>query len=323
MLILLERDVGELLSTEEYVAAMEEAYRAISGGRIVHSDPARLRFVFDGNRKISSMCAYDKTLGLVACKLPVRIPGNPDRGLPLVSATLLLWEGESGRLLAAIQATRLTEVRTAAGTAVAVRHLARKDAKSLGVFGAGAQARAHCAIVRGIRDFKHIRVMDLNSDMAEALVRGLPAEECDIRVAASAAEILACDVIICATTSRTPILAGKDIRPGTLVVSIGATDPAAREVDSDLVCWAKVVVDSRSAVLEEAGDLLIPISEGKFSVTSIYAEIGEIVLGLTGQGSEEEVIFFKGGGLAGQDLMIGHRLYRKALQRNIGTIVEF
>jgi len=269
------------------------------------------------------MCAYDGTLGLVACKLPVRVPGNPDRGLPLVSATLLLWEAESGRLLALIQATHLTEVRTAAGTAVAVRHLARKDASSLGIFGAGAQARAHCALVRGVRDFKRIRVMARSSATVETLVRTLPRDGCDIRVAQSAMEILACDVIICATSSRTPIVAGRDVRPGTLVVSIGATDPAAREVDSDLVCQATVVVDSRSAVLEEAGDLLIPISEGRFSPISIHAEIGEVVGGVPGRRSDEEGIFFKGGGLAGQDLVIGHRLYEEALKRKVGTIVEF
>ena len=247
---------------------------------------------------------------------------NNKRGVPSINAVTILVDGETGEPKGMLSGGILTAIRTGAVSGLSCRYLARKDSETLGIIGAGGMAYQQVnGVVSELRSIRKVRIFSMDPAGSKAL-----AKRCSdsLKVEAQVVEkvetcVRGSDVLVTATTSKTPVFKGASVQEGTHVVSMGAYRPEAREVDSDFVSRASIFVDSKEAVLEEAGDLLIPIKEGRLSKRAIRAELSELVSGKKrGRTSRSEVTFFKCVGLAFEDNAAGWLAYRGALRRGIG-----
>ena len=245
-----EAAIGRLLRTEEVVPAMERALADFSGGKVVQ--PLRqIVPVAEHGGFLGIMPAY--TGSALGVKLVAFYPQNPQqRGLPTHHATIQLFESETGEPLVAMDGRLITEVRTAAVSAVAKKHLAREDASVLAIVGSGVQARSHLEALRLVRSFEDVRVWSPRH--AEDFARRFDG----VRAAASAEEaVRGADVVVTATTSKTPVLSGGWLSPGAHINAVGAAgNPEWREIDDETLrrCAGRVYVDSRELALAEYGD---------------------------------------------------------------------
>jgi ornithine cyclodeaminase/alanine dehydrogenase-like protein (mu-crystallin family) len=231
--------------------------------------------------------------------------------VPTHHATILLFKPETGEPLVTMDGRLITEVRTAAVSAVATDRLAKSDASVLGIIGSGVQARSHLEALRLVRDFGEVRVWSPRRSAEFA-------REHSVHAAASAEEAVeGAEVVVVATTSPHPVLCGEWLSPGVHINAVGAPRPDWRELDDEVLQRARVYVDSREAALKESGDV---IAAGK-----IFAEIGEVVAGTReGRQSTEEVTLFKSLGLAVEDVATAELVYRKALdEEDTGEVRSF
>ncbi len=290
-----ESAVGRLLRMEEVIPAMERALADFSGGAVVQ--PVRTMLSVAEHRGfLGLMPAYTGTA--LGAKLVAFYPHNT--AVPTHHATILLFRPETGEPLVTMDGRLITEVRTAAVSAVATDRLAKEDASVLALIGSGVQARSHLEALRLVRGFREVRVWSPHRAAAFAQEHGVEA-------AASAEEaVRGADVVVTATTSQTPVLLGEWLSPGTHINAVGAARPDWRELDEGVLSRARVYVDSREAAQKESGDVI--------AAREVVAEIGEVVLG-TGEGrrSAEEVTVFKSLGLAVEDVAAAELVYRKAL----------
>jgi len=229
----------------------------------------------------------------VGVKVATVAPDNPARGHPRIQGTYLLLDARTLASLATVDAQELTAVRTAAVSALAVDVLARADAARLVVFGTGPQARSHVAAIRAVRPVTDVAVLG-RTRTAEF------ASEVDARVGA-VEDVAAADVLVCATTSRTPLFDGALVRPGTMVVAVGSHEPDAREVDDTLVAAATVVVEARSAALREAGEVVGAVAAGVLDPSTVVG-LAEVVRGAAVE--DGRPVLFKSVGMAWEDLVV-------------------
>jgi ornithine cyclodeaminase/alanine dehydrogenase-like protein (mu-crystallin family) len=256
----------------------------------------------------------------------VSIFPNNKAGVPSINALTMLVDGETGEPKAMLSGGVLTAIRTGAVSGLSCRYLARKDSRTMGIVGAGGMAYEQVnGVVSGLPSIRKVRIFSMDPAGSRAL-----ANRCadSLEVEASVVDevdrcVRGSDVLVTATTSKTPVFNGSAVEEGTHVIAMGSYKPETREVDSDFVSRASIFVDSREAVLEEAGDLLIPISEGRLSKSAIKAELSELVSGRKGgRASRSEVTFFKCVGLAFEDNAAGWLAYRRALKLGIGKWSE-
>ena len=290
-----ETAVRGLLRMQEVIPAMERALADLSSGKVVQ--PVRTMLpVAEHEGFLGLMPAY--TGAALGTKLVAFYPHNTD--VPTHHATILLFKPETGEPLATMDGRLITEVRTAAVSAVATEYLARPDASVLALIGSGVQARSHLEALRLVRDFREVRVWSPRRAAAFAKEHG-------VRAASSAEEaVWGADVVVTATTSPTPVLSGEWLLPGVHINAVGAPRPDWRELDDEVLERSRVHVDSREAALKESGDV---IAAGK-----IFAEIGEVVSGAQpGRRSAEDVTLFKSLGLAVEDVATAELVYHKAL----------
>jgi ornithine cyclodeaminase len=238
---------------------------------------------------------------------------------------VLLFEVERGQLVAIMDATAITAIRTAAVSGVATRALAREDAEDLAILGAGAQALTHLEAMCLARPIRRVRVWSRSSERARRFViQAL--DLCDIPVdaAGSPSEAVAGASIVCTVTAaREPVLLGEWLEQGTHVNAVGASLPTARELDSEAVRRSRLYVDRRESALNEAGDFLIPKREGRITDGHIVGELGDLLLGrIPGRRSPDEITVFKSLGLAVEDVAAAHLVHAKAIAKRVGTRVE-
>ena len=290
-----ESTVGRLLSMEEVIPAMERALADFSSGTVVQ--PVRTMLpIAEHEGFFGLMPAY--TGSALGAKLVAFYPRNTS--VPTHHATILLFEPETGEPLVTMDGRLITEVRTAAVSAVATNHLARAAASVLAIIGSGMQARSHLDALRLVREFREVRVWSPRRAAAFA-------EEHGVDAAASAEEaVRGADVVVTATTSPTPVLSGEWLSPGAHINAVGAPRPDWRELDDEVLRRAKVYVDSREAAMKESGDVI--------AAREVLAEIGEVISGAEqGRRSAEEVTLFKSLGLAVEDVATAELVYRNAL----------
>jgi len=267
------------------------------------------------------------------------MPGNPARGLDAHQGLVTLFDGESGQPTAILDAAAITEIRTAAVTAVATSVLARQDARILAILGAGTQARAHLRALMHVREFEQVRIYAPTEAHARALVEqagGACAERGDARaergdaraelsVASSAEEALRdADVVVTATSSREPVLRRDWLKPGAHVNAVGASTPQAREIDTATVAASALFCDSRESLRNEAGEFQLAIREGLIAGEEhVRAELGEVLAGAApGRRDDGELTLFRSLGLAIEDLAAAERAVAAATKRGLGTEVE-
>lgn len=297
MRVLDEAAVRRLLQLDEVIAAMERALADFSAGRVVQ--PVRTMLpVAEHGGFLGLMPAYAGALGVKAVTL---YPDN--REVPTHHALILLFRPETGEPLVTMDGRLITEERTAAVSAVATRLLARPDAAVLALIGAGVQARSHLKALRRVRAFREVRVWSPRRarDFARELgVVATPSAEAAVRGA---------DVVVTATSARTPVLHGEWLSPGAHVNAVGAPRPDWRELDDAVLRRARLYVDSREATAKESGDV-IAAGPGR-----VVAELGEVIAGTRpGRQSAEEITLFKSVGLAVEDVVTADLVYRKALE---------
>lgn len=288
-----EPAVRALLTYEELIPAMADALAALSAGRVVQ--PVRSIVPVTEHRGfLGVMPAYAGALG---AKLVTFYPEN--RGVHTHHALILLFKAETGEPLAVLDGRLITEMRTAAASAVATDRLARPDAQVLAILGAGVQAASHLEALRRVRRFREVRVWSPRRGAEFARERGVTA------AASAEAAVRGADVIVTATSATTPVLAGAWLAPGAHVNAVGACRPDWRELDDELVRRARVIVDSREAAKVESGDV---IAAGR-----IDAELGEVVADTQpGRTSSGELTLFKSLGVAVEDVVSADLVFRRA-----------
>jgi ornithine cyclodeaminase len=272
-----------------------------------------------------------------ALKAVCIMPGNPGRGLDAHQGLVTLFDGETGVPTAILDASAVTAVRTAAVTAVATGVLARGDARTLAVLGAGTQARAHLRALAGVRDFEQVCVYAPTRAHAEEMIREMAGEMAgaeagpggaarpELSVAASAEDaVRQADVVVTVTSAREPVLRRAWLKPGAHVSAVGASTPAARELDTDTVAASALFCDSRESLRHEAGEFRLAVTEGKIAGEEhVRAELGEVLAGTAaGRRDPAELTLFRSLGLAIEDLAAAETAVAAATARGIGTEVD-
>jgi ornithine cyclodeaminase/alanine dehydrogenase-like protein (mu-crystallin family) len=323
MRVLSEMEIRRLVDVEELIAALEEAHIQFSTGRAVMPVRQVVPLPEIGGR-ITSMPAYlaaDRALGM---KVVTYFKDNARFGLPAILATVQLYSAETGKLIAVLDGTYLTAIRTACASAMATKALANAETPVLGILGAGVQARAHIEALVKVREIKKIKVYSPSGASARKLKEDL---ESKIQVAiepASSAEdtVRDADLIVTVTTAATPILDRQWVKPGAHVNAVGSHRPDLRELDAATLKAAKVVVDSREAIMSECGDVLLAIKEGAIDAAHASVEIGEVLAEKkSGRSDPSEITIYKSVGIAIQDVAAAQLVYRKALEQKAGVEV--
>lgn len=321
MPILLSREnLRELLTLPEVIEAVENGF--IQHKKGLCTVPVRMPVRTEKSEGLFLfMPACVEKENSFGTKIVSVFPKNRDVGLSTLYAVYLLNDPTTGQFLALMDGILLTAIRTGATSAVATKHLARKDASTLGIIGSGAQAAFQAEGICAVRPIQNIFAYDLDPESAQRFAHtaskslGIP-----VQVAASPGEVVTrSDVLVTATTSTTPVFNGDDLKPGTHVNAIGTYSPEIREIDDMTVKRARIVVDTYEGCLAEAGDLLIPMKSGAISRESIHADLGEIILGQKpGRTRDDEITLFESVGFALEDLVAARVAYEKAKRRRIG-----
>jgi ornithine cyclodeaminase len=325
MLVLSRAEVEPLLDPDRLLDAVGAAMADLSAGR--SSMPNRVAAAIpELEAFLGAMPAYLPSSGALTTKLVAVFPRNTDR--PTHQAVLVCFDAATGSPVALMDATAITAERTAAGSALAARLLAREDARTLAVLGTGVQAGAHIRAVVRVRPFKRVVLAGRDRERAQLLARSLEARiGVPIDVADAYADAVRAADVVCATTHATePVVRRAWLRPGTHVSSVGFNPAGLGEVDAETVRDAAVFVESRESALAPppagAVELLHPIADGVITADHVRAEIGEVVLGTApGRTSAEEITLYKSVGVAVQDAAAAALVLATARERGIGVEV--
>jgi ornithine cyclodeaminase/alanine dehydrogenase-like protein (mu-crystallin family) len=279
-------------------AAIDALEAAFAGGAA--SAPPRAHHGVPGGDLLIMPAAGPTGIGV---KLVTVAPGNPSRGLPLISGIYVLFDATDLRPVALVDGAAITALRTAAVSGLAARHLARADARHLVVIGAGTQARSHIEALRAVLPIERVTVVPRAPGAAAAL---LAAPELDDLVVAEGRRdaVRDADVVATCTTSAVPVLRGVDLPQGVFVTAVGAYTPTARELDTVAMQRGRIVVEDRAAALAEGGDLCVPIAAGDLRAEDIVADLREVVRGAVVRRDDEDITVFKSVGLAIEDLAV-------------------
>lgn len=324
VLMINQSEVRQLLPMNECMDVMADTLKTLTEGNAI----LPLRPVMWLPEKVGAlgmMPAYLGSISMMGLKIVSVFPGNHGTEYDSHIGAVMLYETKHGQLLAIVDASEITAIRTAAVSGVATRALAREDAGDLTIMGAGIQAKSHLAAMLGARNIRRVRVWSRNSDHARAFTER-EAKRCDIQIEAVEdvqKAVEEADIICTTTSAQEPILKGEWLSAGVHINAVGSSVAFTRELDTAAVVKSKLFVDRRESTLNEAGDFLFPKKEGVIDDNHIKGEIGEVLLGrVKGRESADEITLFKSLGLAVEDVASAHHIYKKALERNMGIPVE-
>jgi ornithine cyclodeaminase len=313
-----EREMARVLVAR----ARGEAYNPL---RSVMAPPGATGFM----GLMPSYAAGSDDAGVFALKALCLMPDNPARGLDTHQGTVTLFDGETGMPTAILDASAVTEIRTAAVTAAATRTLAREDAGVLAILGAGVQAKAHLAALASVRPWTEVRVYARTPEHARAVAgagaglgQAASARVIDVPTARDAVQDA--DVVVTVTSSREPVLEHGWLAPGSHVNAVGASSPTARELPVETVAAATLFCDSRESVRNEAGEYRLAVEQGAIGGDDhIRAELGEVLAGTApGRGDDQELTVFRSLGIGVEDLAAARLTVANARRRGLGTEVE-
>lgn len=322
--LLSSADVRQALPMGQAIETMKRAFAQLSTGKA--ELPLRTRLQVPCHNGITLfMPAYLSVDDQIAVKIVSVFNDNPDKGLPLIHALVVVVDAFTGEPSAVLDGAYLTALRTGAASGAATDLLARADSSTVAVIGAGAQGRTQLEAVCMVRPIQETWVYDRIPKRAEAFAAEMSA---DLRMPVKVVDhpsqaVRRADIICTATTSSSPVFEDADVKPGAHINAIGAYTPQMQEIPAQTVSRAKIIIDYHEASLAEAGDLLIPLQLGLISRESIHAELGEIAAGLKpGRSSPEEITLFKSVGIAVQDVAAANVAVDRARQLNLGTEIE-
>ena len=322
-------DVLKALPMAKAIEGMKTAFRQFSMGQATMPLRSRIDVTEVGGVSLfmPAMLHGDSGgPGTMAVKVVSVFGQNAARGLPTVHGLVLLIEADTGKPLAMLEGATLTAIRTGAASGAATDLLARKDAKTVAIFGAGVQARTQLEAVCAVRNIERAWVYSPRREYAALFVEDMLHRENiphDLHVASDPNQaVSSADIICTATTSPVPVFEGNRLKPGTHINAIGSYTPDMQEVDVETIRRSLVVVDSRESVLAEAGDLLVPLRQGWITPDHLYAELGEIIAGIKlARTLPTDITYFKSCGLAVQDAVAAQMAYVEAERLDLGTMV--
>lgn len=321
--VLSQKDIQKAVTMPEAIEAVSQAYIQLSRGSAVA--PLRTQVsVKDKEGVVLFMPAFLPNSGALGAKIVSVFPQNVRSQLSTIHAVVVLLDRETGCPTALLDGTYLTALRTGAASGIATALLARQNSRKAAIFGAGVQGRTQLEAVCTVRTISKVWIYDPDPDSAAAFVsemvqRGGPIPR-DISVARTPAEALRdADIVCTATTSKEPVFRDEDLKIGAHINGIGSYTPEMQEIPGPTVIRSKVVVDSLSASLAEAGDLMIPLQHKMMAESDIHGEIGQIAAGdIPGRESNSEVTFFKSVGLAVQDIACASLALERADKLHFG-----
>lgn len=324
------------LSREQILSffTMRDAIEADKKAFVLHTEgrakvPLRINLdTEDKSGQCMFMPAYVGGLNMAGVKMVSFFPGNAQKGIPVVPATVALIDGTTGLVTAIVEGTTLTQLRTAAISGAATELLSNSDSRIAALFGTGGQAPAQLEALMTVRELKEVRVYDVAPERVQKFVatnQPLADRFGTTLVAAKSSDeaVEGADVITTVTTSSKPVFDGNRIKPGCHINGVGSYTPVMREIPVELLKRAgRIFVDNREAVLAEAGDFLIPMGEGLFSSDRLAGELGELILGqVKGRTCPEEITVMKTVGFATLDVVAAAAIVAKARAAGIGTEV--
>jgi len=319
------RDVVSLLPMADCIEAMADALRTLARGGALLPLRQVMRLPGGPNAFALMPAALDAPAALGAKVITV-FPGNDATPYDSHQGVVLLFDTAHGGLIAILDASSITALRTAAVSAVATRLLARPESRTLALLGAGVQAATHLDAMRIVLPIDEVRVWSRSAARATRFAERAGADGGHVVVCGTAAEaVRGADVVCTVTSAREPVLEGAWLSPGAHVNAVGASLPTARELDSAAVANARLYVDRRESATNEAGDFLVPKREGRIGDDHIVGEIGELLLdppSVPARRSAREITVFKSLGLAIEDLAAAHRIYSRAIETGAGHWVE-
>ena len=324
VLIVNQSEVPKLLPMAECIEVMAEAFKSLAGG----NDILPLRPVMWLPQKVGAlgmMPAYVDDLKVMGVKVVSVFPGNEGTEHDSHQGTVMIYEAAHGSLLAIVDASEITAIRTAATTGLATRLLARDDADTLAILGSGIQARSHLEAMLAVRHIRRVRVWSRKAENAAAFVaQARKRYDVTIETAETVAQAVKPADIICTTTAAPePILRREWIAAGTHINAVGSSVSFTRELDTATMVASRLFVDRRESTLNEAGDFLMPKKEGAVGDDHILAELGDLVSGsAAGRETKTEITLFKSLGLAIEDVAAAMHVYRQAKEQDAGTWVE-
>lgn len=318
-------DVVRALPMADAIEGMKRAYGALSAQAV--DMPLRSR-VQGKNEGVSLfMPAHLQSSGEMGVKIVSVFPQNMAQGIPTIHAVVLILDAETGQVLAMLEGSSLTAIRTGAGSGAATDILANSDAAHVAIIGSGVQARTQLEAVCTVREIKTVSVYSPNRDNAETFAQEMAGRgviPSDIQVTESANEAIEnADIICTATSSQSPVFDGNLLKTGAHINAVGSYMPTMQEVDEVTLQKAQIYMDDKSAILAEAGEIIIALEQGAISESDLYAEIGEVVNGTKrGRQSREDITYFKSVGVAVQDAVSASIALMNADTMDIGTLLE-
>jgi ornithine cyclodeaminase len=319
-----QEEVRRLLPMGDCIDLMADALAALAKGEAIM--PLRtVMWLPERVGALATMPSYLSSLGATGVKVITVFPGNHGSELDAHQGAILVFEGKRGRLVAIVDATSVTAIRTAAVSGAATQVLARKDAGDLAILGSGTQARTHLEAMMLARPIRRVRVWSRNSDRAERFAKREAARHgIKVEVSATARDAVEGADLICTTTSSPePVLLGEWLGAGAHVNAIGAVGPGGRELDGEAVRRSRLFVDRRESASNEAGEFVLARDEGVIGEGHIVAEIGEVLAGsVRGRGWDAEITLFRGVGLAVEDLAAANHVYLRAVEAGAGARID-
>jgi len=313
-----EADVRNLLPYSKAIELVREAYRRLANGKAINPD--RVWLTVPNGASMFFMPAYVSGQRTVSVKIARLNAKNSEVSLPTVMSDVLVYDSQSGVLLAEIPGESLTAIRTASSSAVATDVLARRRVECLGLLGTGRQAEAHVPAIQQIRDISRVVAYSRDKGRRETFARDISR---NYKVEASAADspeevVKESDLLVTATTSHTPLFKGELVKSGSHLNAIGAAEPDAREVDSTLVKRSILVVDSREQALSTYGDIIVPIREKAIEGAHIRAELGELLAEKRSVArARDDITLFKSGGLAVLDAIAADHILSQISEKSL------
>lgn len=326
MLVLSRQDVEQLLTMNDALAAVAEGFRQLAQGNVVMPQRAATAIAPYNGLHLSMPAFVGGDIGALTIKIVTVYGDNPTKHhLPTIQGLLLVHDAQTGEVVALMDAEYLTATRTGAASGVATQSLARPEAETVTLFGAGALGPGQLAAVCAVRPIRRAYVVTRTGDKdAEFCTR--MANELGIEVHATRnteAAITQADIICTATNSPTPLFPGAWVQPGTHINAVGAYTRTMRELDTATIQRSRLFVDHQPAAGTEAGDIIIPIAEGAVPQDHVAGALGEVLNGtVRGRTSPEEITVFKSVGLAMQDAVTAARLYTKAVALGLGNQIK-
>jgi len=316
------KEVESLLDMKGTLKVVEEAFRQHGLKKV--QMPSKLYLYFKNhNGDLRTMPAYLEEQDITGVKIVNVHPDNPKKGLPTVMALVILNSTQTGAPLAIMDGTYLTDMRTGAAGGVAVKHLARRNAKTVGFVGTGNQARTQLLAINEIIDIHEIKATSTSEKQTLAFKEDMELIiECEIAAKKTIKEVCDCDILVTTTPSREPIVMDEWISEGTHINAIGADAPGKEELDPRILKRARIIVDDITQA-SHSGEINVPLAKGLLTENDIFCELGEVITGKKkARTRDSDITVFDSTGLAIQDVATANMVYQKALKANMGISLE-